>query len=89
MTDKNVVRAVITTTGELREYLLKAMEWVRLGEMDIDQASKIIKMAQQVNEGLYAEIKSARVTRDLDPMSVAPPLGALSLLRTNPEKKRA
>lgn len=53
--------AKIKTTGQMREFLAKIMSDVQTGEIDLDKASKITKLAGQVNESFYAEIKVAKV----------------------------
>jgi hypothetical protein len=56
--------ARIKTTGQLRSYLVEVMEAVKTGETSPDLASKITKLAAQVNESFYSEIKIARVQRE-------------------------
>lgn len=51
----------IRTTGELRDFLATMMIGVKNGDLDLDKASRITKMAGQVNESFYAEIKVAKV----------------------------
>ena len=55
------MRGEIKTTGQLRKFLVLAMEDVKAGMLDPDKASRITKLAGQVNESFYAEIKVARV----------------------------
>lgn len=55
------MRGKIKTSGDLRNFLSLAMEDLRAGMLDPDVASKLTKMAGQVNESFYAEIKTARV----------------------------
>jgi hypothetical protein len=56
--------AKIETTGELRAFLVDLMLEVRDGAADLDKASRITKLAAQVNESFYSEIKIARVQRE-------------------------
>jgi hypothetical protein len=51
----------IKTTGELRDFLVKMMQDVESGAIDLDKAGRITKIAGQVNESFYAEIKVAKV----------------------------
>jgi hypothetical protein len=53
--------AKIKTTGQLRDFLADMMIGVKNGDLNIDKASRITKMAGQINESLYAEIKVAKV----------------------------
>ena len=55
------MRGEIKTTGQLREFLVLAMEDVKAGMLDPDKASRITKLAGQVNESFYAEVKTARI----------------------------
>jgi len=51
----------IKTTGNLRRYLAEIMKKVEAGEIEPDKASRITKLAGQINESFYSEIKVARV----------------------------
>lgn len=51
----------IKNTGELREFLATMMLGVKNGDLDLDKASRITKLAGQINESFYAEIKVAKV----------------------------
>ena len=51
----------IKTTGELRDFLASMMLGVKNGDLDLDKASRITKLAGQINESFYAEIKVAKV----------------------------
>ncbi len=51
----------IVTTGQLREFLASMMQSVRNGEIEITQAAQITKLAGQINESFYAEVKIAKV----------------------------
>ena len=54
----------ITTCGDLRTFLINLMMDVKNETIDADKASRIAKVAAQVNENLYAEIKTARLMLD-------------------------
>jgi hypothetical protein len=51
----------INTTGELRKFLATMLLGVKNGDLDLDKASRITKMAGQINESFYAEIKVAKI----------------------------
>jgi hypothetical protein len=67
----------IKTTSELREYLLSAITLVGNGTMDSDKARNIVKLAGQINENLYAEVKVAKTQIELG--SEAAKFGTLDL----------
>ena len=56
----------IKTTGDLRKFLIDMMVGVKGGHLDLDKASRITKLAGQVNENLYAEIKIARIRQEMN-----------------------
>jgi hypothetical protein len=47
----------INTTGALRKFVANAMTEVMAGNMDIDKANVLVKMASKVNDSLFAEAK--------------------------------
>lgn len=51
----------LKTTGDLRGFLLRAIEEVDAGRMDSGQAASITKLAGQINASLLAEIEVARI----------------------------
>jgi hypothetical protein len=55
----------IKTTGELRRFLVATIEAIREGTIDVETASQISKMAAQVNESFYSEIKLARTKSEM------------------------
>ena len=57
--------AKITNTGELRAFLCSAINAVGNGTMDAEKARNITKLAGQVNESLYAEVKVAKTKIEL------------------------
>lgn len=65
----------IQTTGQLRDFLASMMVGVKDGDVSIDKASRITKLAGQINESLYAEVKVAKVR--LEAGEVMAELGAM------------
>jgi len=57
--------AKITNTGELREFLCSAINGVANGTFDVNKAKEVTKIAAQINESLYAEVKVAKTQIDL------------------------
>jgi hypothetical protein len=57
--------AKITNTGELRAFLCSTINSVANGTFDVNKAKEVIKLAAQVNESLYAEVKVARIQLEL------------------------
>jgi hypothetical protein len=51
----------IKTTGELREFLANMLLGIKNGDLDEHKARNITKMAAQINESFYSEIKIAKV----------------------------
>jgi hypothetical protein len=56
--------AKLKTTGQLREFLVDMAIGVKNGVLDLDKASRITKLAAQINESFYSEIKIARIQRE-------------------------
>ena len=50
----------IRTTGELRDFLATIMLGVKNGDIDLDKARNITRLAGQINESFYAEVKVAK-----------------------------
>lgn len=67
--------SAMKSCGELRDFVTTTMKMVRDQGLDVDVANSVHKLAGQVNENLYAEIKT-RVTLGT-PSDV--PLGSLAL----------
>lgn len=67
--------AKIQTTGQLREMLCSLINGVANGTVDADKAKNITKLAQQVNESFYSEIKIASIQTELGKTSAE--LGSL------------
>ena len=57
--------AQIKNTSELRSFLCKSINMVANGTMETEKARNITKMAAQINESMYAEVKVARTQREL------------------------
>jgi len=57
--------AKITNTGELREFLCSAINSVANGTFDVNKAKEVTKIAAQINESLYAEVKVAKTQIEL------------------------
>ena len=57
--------AKINTAGDLRSFLCSSINSVANGTMDISKAREITKLAGQVNESFYSEVKVARLQIDL------------------------
>lgn len=55
----------ITNSGELREFLCSTINGVANGTFDITKAKEITKLAGQVNESFYAEVKVAKTQIEL------------------------
>ena len=51
----------IKNSAELREFLSSMMLGIKNGDIDADKARNITKMAGQINENFYVEIKVAQV----------------------------
>lgn len=54
-------KETIKTTGELRDFLAAMMVGVKNGDFDLDKARMVAKLAGQINESFYAEVKVAKV----------------------------
>lgn len=67
----------IQTVGQLREFLVNTMLGVKDGSIKIDEASRITKLAAQVNESFYSEIKIAKTMLEAGQEAIA--LGKLPI----------
>lgn len=65
------------TTGQLREFLANMLLGVKNGDINEAAARNITKMAAQINESFYAEIKTNKVR--LDAGEALRELGALPI----------
>jgi hypothetical protein len=57
--------AAINTAGDLRKFLCSSINSVANGTMDINKAKEVTKLAGQVNESFYSEVKVARLQLDM------------------------
>lgn len=55
----------VKTSGQLRGFLTGVMEQVRDGKLTHERASTIVKAAGQVNESIYAELKTRQLSKAL------------------------
>lgn len=55
----------INTTGDLREFLCSMINGVANGTVDPEKARNVVKIASQINESFYSEVKVARLNMDL------------------------
>ena len=55
----------IVTTGQLRRLLATVIVEVKDGEIDLDRAGRIAKLAAQINESYYSEIKAHVIAKSL------------------------
>ena len=69
----------IQSAAQLREFLANSLLGIRNGDIKIDQAMAITKMAAQVHESLYSEAKVAQVQIALGRAAAVPEVGALKL----------
>lgn len=51
----------IETTGQLRRFLADMLVGIKNGHVEPDKASRMTKMAAQINESIYSELKAAKV----------------------------
>lgn len=52
--------------GKLREFLANMMLGVKNGDLDVNAARNIVKLAEKINENYYAELKVAQINMQLD-----------------------
>lgn len=55
----------ISSMGQLREFLANIIMGVKDGDVKVDEASRIVKLAEKINESFYAELKVAQVSLQL------------------------
>lgn len=67
----------LKTTGELREFLATMMVGVKNGDIDIEKARNITKLAGQINESFYAEVKVAKTRAEAG--EIMPKLGMMEI----------
>lgn len=56
----------LRTTGQLRTMLANAAKGVMQGQLDIDRAVALHKLAKNISDSLYSETKIAMFRRDAD-----------------------
>ena len=60
------VKLEVKTVGQLRQFLVGIMTGIENGTFDLEAAGKITKLAAQVNESFYSEIKVASLRKELN-----------------------
>lgn len=70
----------IRNSGQLRQFLVDTMQELKAGKVRVETASQITKMAAQVNESIYSEVKVARTQKEMGALPV--PMGSLGLGET-------
>lgn len=83
----NVNTKKIKTTGQLRDFLASMMVEVKTGTLDLDKARNITKLAGQINESMYAEVKVAKVRAEAG--QIMPDLGSMQIGESNNEPEAA
>ena len=58
--------AKIQNVGQLREFLSNMLVGVKDGDVKVDEARTIVKLAEKINESYYAEMKMAQVATQLE-----------------------
>lgn len=67
----------IKTTGQLRTLLANAVKGVLNGDLDIDRATALHKLAKNISESLYSETKIAMFSHEVG--KEVPQMGDLPL----------
>ena len=65
MTDTTKI-GELKTTGQLRTMLANAAKGVMQGQLDIDKAVALHKLAKNISDSLYSETKIAMFRRETD-----------------------
>jgi len=55
----------ISTAGDLRAFLSSALVELRAGTLDAAKANAIQRLASQINESMYAELKAMALMKSL------------------------
>lgn len=71
------VNAEIKTTGQLRSVLANAVKGVLNGDLDIERANALHKIAKNITESLYSETKIAMFAHDVG--RTVPQMGEMQL----------
>jgi len=53
------------TTGDLRQFLADSIMAVKNGHMDSQKSRDVTKMAAQITESFYSEVKVAKTMKEL------------------------
>lgn len=72
----------ISTTGQLREFLTNMLVDVAQGRCDLEKARNATKIAAQINESFYSEIKIAKVM--IEGQRAVADLGELPINKVEP-----
>ena len=67
----------VLTTGQLRTMLANAAKGVLNGDLDIDRATALHKLAKNISESLYSETKIAMFSNEIG--KEIPEMGSLPL----------
>jgi hypothetical protein len=67
----------LKTTGQLRTMLANAAKGVMNGDLDIDRALALHKLAKNISDSLYSETKIAMFTHEIG--KEIPEMGSLNL----------
>ena len=67
----------IKTTGQLRAMLANAAKSVLNGDLDIDRATALHKLAKNISESLYSETKTAMFSHEIG--NTVPKMGDMPL----------
>ena len=57
--------AKISNAGQLREFLANMLVGVKDGDIKVDEARTMVKLAEKINENYYAELKVAQTNLQL------------------------
>jgi len=70
-------KETIKTTGQLREVLADTIAKVISGEVDVEKASTMHKLAKNISDSLYSETKIRMFEKEIG--STLPAMGSLPL----------
>lgn len=54
----------INTTGKVRAFLADTLEKIQSGDIEVEKAHAIVKMANQIHQSLQAEAKIMKIRAD-------------------------
>ena len=69
----------IKTVGQLREFLANMLIGLKDGTIKPNEASQMQKMAAQINESFYSEVKVLKLRRDMGEETALPTVGDLPI----------